>query len=105
MAHDGNHRGDGRCPPNGLAVAVAAGQPQALLPHETDHVADRLPCQERLEHQAQGVLHRHVRIFDHAAIFEAEQADGQGQGQVAPLRLLLHARQQPATQGMELHFA
>lgn len=104
MAQDGNDRSDSRRAPAGLAVPVTAGPPQALLPQEADHVADRLLRQEQLEHQGQDVRHRQVRIFDHAAILLTEQAHGQGQGQVAPLRLLLYARQQPATQGMELHF-
>jgi hypothetical protein len=74
MAQDGTHRGDGRSAPDGLAGAVAAGPPQARLPLEAALVADRLPRQDHLEHSGQGVLHRHLRSVDHAAILLTEQA-------------------------------
>src|SRR5467141_3180974 len=46
-----------------------------------------------------------VGIFDDASILLAQQPGGKGQGQVAPLGLLLHACNQAAAQGMELDFA
>ncbi len=79
IAHDGHHCGGGRCPPDGLAVAGAARQPQALRPQDADDLADRLPRQEHLAHQGQGVLPHHVRLFDHPTLLLTEQAHRQGQ--------------------------
>ena len=51
------------------------------------------------------MLHRPVRIFHDDAIVLAHQTGREGQGQVAALRLLLHARDQAAAQGVELNLA
>jgi hypothetical protein len=86
-------------------AAVAAGQPQALLPEKADDLAGGLTHAEGLEHQGQGVLRRAIGILDHATIVEAQPPGGAGSGQLTPLRLLLHAGHQPAAQGMEFRFA
>ena len=51
------------------------------------------------------MLHGSVGIFDHAAVVLTQQTGREGQGQVAALGLLLHARNQPAPQGVERNLA
>ena len=84
---------------------MAPGQTEPLIAQEAHHLAGGAALQKRLEDQRNRMLHRPVRIFHDAAIVLAHQTGREGQGQVAALRLLLHARDQAAAQGVELNLA
>jgi hypothetical protein len=81
---------------------MAPGQAQPLIAQQADSLTGRAPLEQGLEDQAQRMRHGSVGIFAHATVVLAQHPGREGQGHVAALGLLLHARNQPAPSGGEL---
>jgi hypothetical protein len=75
---------------------MATGQAETLVAKQAYHLTGRAPLEKGLENQANRMLHGPVGIFDYDAVVVAQQTGREGQGQVAALGLLLHARNETA---------
>jgi hypothetical protein len=105
MTPERQHCRHGGSAPHRGAVAMATRQAQPLSAQQTHPLRGGAALQKRLADQGHGMRHGLVGGCDHDPIVVAQQTGRSGQGQGAALRLLRHARQQTAPQGVELALA